>query len=48
MYAAVLRATPKRKKPSAAKLRSWRVIIMHSKGGYLGSVEAFDRQGPTP
>jgi hypothetical protein len=29
-----------RKKPTAAKLRSWRVIIMRSKGEYLGSVEA--------
>jgi hypothetical protein len=30
------------KKP-AANLRSWRVIIMRSKGEYLGSVEAPDR-----
>jgi hypothetical protein len=43
MYPAMLRPSA-----TAAKLRSWRVIIMHSKGGYLGSVEAFDRQGPTP
>jgi hypothetical protein len=33
-----------RKKPTAAKLRSWRVIIMRSKGEYLGSVEAADRE----
>jgi hypothetical protein len=30
------------KKP--ANLRSWRVIIMRSRGEYLGSVEAPDRQ----
>jgi hypothetical protein len=29
---------------NAAKLRSWRVIIMRSKGEYLGSVEAPDRE----
>jgi len=28
------------RKPTAANLRSWRVIIMRSKGEYLGSVEA--------
>ena len=33
-----------RKKPTAAKLRSWRVIIMRSRGEYLGSVEAPDRE----
>jgi hypothetical protein len=33
-----------RKKPTAAKLRSWRVIIIRSKGEYLGSVEAPDRE----
>jgi len=33
------------KKPVAAKLRSWRVIIIRSKGEYLGSVEAPDREG---
>jgi len=32
-----------RKKP-AANLRSWRVIITRSKGEYLGSVEAPDRE----
>jgi hypothetical protein len=32
-----------RKKPTAAKLRSWR-IIMRSRGEYLGSVEAPDRE----
>ena len=34
-----------RKKPTAAKLRSWRVVIMRSRGEYLGSVEAPDREG---
>jgi hypothetical protein len=29
---------------AAAKLRSWRVIIMRSKGEHLGSVEAPDRE----
>ena len=29
-----------RKKSTAANLRSWRVIIIRSKGEYLGSVEA--------
>jgi nitroreductase len=33
-----------RKKPTAANLRSWRVIIIRSKGEYLGSVEAPDRE----
>jgi hypothetical protein len=33
-----------KKKPTAAKLRSWRVIIMRIKGEYLGSVEAPDRE----
>ena len=33
-----------KKKPTAAKLRSWRVVIMRSKGEYLGSVEAPDRE----
>jgi hypothetical protein len=32
------------KKPVATKLRSWRVIIIRSKGEYLGSVEAPDRE----
>jgi hypothetical protein len=32
-----------RKKP-AANLRSWRVFIIRSKGEYLGSVEAPDRE----
>jgi hypothetical protein len=34
-----------RRKPTAAKLRSWRVVIMRSRGEYLGSVEAPDREG---
>ena len=33
-----------RRKPTAAKLRSWRVVIMRSRGEYLGSVEAPDRE----
>jgi len=32
------------KKPA----KSWRVVIMRSKGEYLGSVEAPDREGPKP
>jgi len=31
---------PKRKKPIAAKLRSWRVSIIRKRGHYLGTVEA--------
>jgi hypothetical protein len=31
-----------KKKPIAANQRSWRVIIMRSRGEYLGSVEAPD------
>jgi len=33
-----------RKKSTTAKLRSWRVIIMRSKGEHLGTVEAPDRE----
>jgi hypothetical protein len=33
-----------RQKPTAAKLRSWRVIIMRSKGEHIGTVEAPDPQ----
>jgi hypothetical protein len=33
-----------RQRPAAAKLRSWRVIIIRSKGEYLGVVEAPDRE----
>ena len=33
-----------RNKPTAANLRSWRVIILRSRGEYLGSVEAPDRE----
>jgi hypothetical protein len=33
-----------KKKPAAARLRSWRVIIMRSRGEYLGSVEGPDRE----
>jgi hypothetical protein len=35
---------PKKKQPTAAKLRSWRVIIIRGRGEYLGSVEAPDRE----
>jgi hypothetical protein len=35
---------PAGKKPAAANPRSWRVIIIRSKGEYLGSVEAPDRE----
>jgi hypothetical protein len=31
---------PQRSRAPAANLRSWRVIIMRSRGEYLGSVEA--------
>jgi hypothetical protein len=34
--------TKRVQKRTAAKLRSWRVIIMRRKGEYLGSVEAPD------
>jgi hypothetical protein len=33
-----------KRKPTAPKLRSWRVVIMRSRGEYLGSVEAPDRE----
>jgi len=33
-----------RQRPTAANLRSWRVIIIRSKGEYLGSVEAPNRE----
>jgi hypothetical protein len=42
MHDSVLRSP--RKKAAAAKLRSWRVLIIRSKGEYLGSVEAPDRE----
>jgi hypothetical protein len=29
-----------RKKPTAAKLRSWRISIIRKRGQYLGTVEA--------
>jgi hypothetical protein len=32
--------SPIRKKPTAAKLRSWRVSIIRKRGQYLGTVEA--------
>jgi hypothetical protein len=44
MYPAMLRPGPKKTKATAAKLRSWRVIIMRSRGEHLGSVEAPDRE----
>jgi hypothetical protein len=33
-----------RKKPTATKLRSWRVIIMRRRGELLGYVEALNRE----
>jgi hypothetical protein len=33
-----------KKKPTAARLQSWRVIIMRSRGELLGYVEALDRE----
>jgi hypothetical protein len=39
-----LRPAPKRKKPTAAKLRSWRVSIIRKRGQYLGTVEARDQK----
>jgi hypothetical protein len=33
-----------KKKPIAANPRSWRAIIIRSRGEYLGSVEAPDRE----
>ena len=41
-YAAGVSRRTNPKKP--AKLRSWRVTIIRSKGEYLGSVEAPDRE----
>jgi hypothetical protein len=37
-----------RKKPTAAKLRSWRVSIIRKRGQYLGTVEAPNEKGPKP
>jgi hypothetical protein len=36
----MLRAAPRRKRPTAAKLRTWRVSIIRKRGQYLGTVEA--------
>jgi hypothetical protein len=33
-----------KQRPAAAKLRSWRVVIIRSKGEHLGTVEAPDRE----
>jgi hypothetical protein len=33
-----------RNKPMVANLRSWRVILIRSRGEYCGSVEAPDRE----
>jgi hypothetical protein len=33
-----------RKKPTAAKLRSWRVSIIRKRGQYLGTVEALSEK----
>jgi hypothetical protein len=35
--------SPKRK-PTAAKLKRWRISIMRSRGHHLGTVEAPDRE----
>jgi hypothetical protein len=35
-----------RKKPTAPNLRSWRVIIMRSRGEYLGSAKRLIARGP--
>ena len=35
---------PNKSKRVVAKLRSWRVIIMRSRGEHLGTVEAPDRE----
>ena len=35
---------PPKKKPTAAKLRNWRVSIMRSRARYLGTVEARDER----
>jgi len=34
-----------RQKPTAAKLRSWRVSIIRKRGQYLGTVEAPNEKG---
>jgi hypothetical protein len=36
--------TPTKKKATAAKLRSWRVSILHARAIYLGTVEAPDER----
>jgi hypothetical protein len=33
-----------RQRPAAAKLRSWRVVLIRAKGEHLGTVEAPDRE----
>jgi hypothetical protein len=35
---------PKPKKPTAAKLRNWRVSIMRARGQHLGTVQAATRE----
>lgn len=35
---------PPKKKPTGAKLRSWRVSIIRKRGEYLGTVEGRDRE----
>jgi hypothetical protein len=37
-------AAVSKRTPPPKPLRSWRVIIIRSKGEYLGSVEALDRE----
>jgi hypothetical protein len=35
---------PPKKKPTAAKLRNWRVSILRQRAEYLGTVQAVDQQ----
>jgi hypothetical protein len=39
---AYLWGMPSKKKPTAAKLRNWRVSILRQRAEYLGTVEAAD------
>ena len=35
---------PPKKKPTAAKLRNWRVSILRNRAEYLGTIEAADAE----
>jgi hypothetical protein len=37
-----------KKKPTAAKLRNWRVSILRNRTEYLGTVEAANAEPPRP